>query len=237
MGISVQDINLREFPLFDDVDESAVRTFLSTGYTFSYKAGTPIVVNDDEGDTFFIILGGLAKIMLVNKEFKDPLNICLLKTGDFFGELTILENQPARTANVIALTDVEVAALQKAEFIKILDQYPQLGLNLAKVMGRRLRGMNERLVATMLPDVNRISRTLLFLAKQGKAFSQEGPILLPALPLGEWALFCNTERQQFMDILEKMRAQEIIDWQHQRIVIKDVVRLSDMGSTTEAVTL
>lgn len=234
MTMTVSDINLQDFALFSDVDENAVRTFLSTGYTFSYKADTPIVVNDDKGDTFFIIIGGMAKIMISSKEFKKPINITLLRTGDFFGELTILENRPARTANVIALSDVEVAALQKNEFLKILNQFPQLGLNLAKVMAQRLRNTNERLIAITMPEPNRIARTLMFMSAQGKSFTGDGqPLLLPALPLHEWSAFCHVERSAFMDVLEQLRQDEVIDWQSQRIVIHNMEKLKELA-TAEA---
>lgn len=227
---TTSDTNILDFPLFHDVDEAAVRTFLSTGYTFSYKADTPIVMNDDKGDTFFIIMGGMAKIMLASQEFKKPINVTLLKTGDFFGELTILENRPSRTADVIALSDVEVAALQKVEFLKILNQYPQIGLNLAKVMAQRLRNTNERLIAITMPEANRIARTLIFMSTQGKSFDTAGPVLLPALPLPEWASFCHVERSTFMDVLENLRLDGVIDWQNQRIVIKDLEKLRALAT-------
>src|SRR5262249_53591655 len=127
-----------------------------------------------------------------------------------------------RTANVVAATDVEVIALQKNEFFKLMKDYPELALNIARVMGTRLRNMNDRLVALTLPDLNRVARTLLYLARQGKAFSEEGPILLPALPLGEWSLFCNIPRDGFLENMEKLRVEGCIDWQNQRIVVTNV---------------
>ena len=221
MPVELSELNVKEFDLFRDVDETVARKFIATGFKFSYNAGTPIVVNDDVGETFFMLVSGLAKIALVTGK-REEVNVTLLKAGDFFGELTLLQKDPARTANVVAATDVEVVALQKNEFLKLLKEYPELALNMARVMGARLRNMNDRLVALTLPDLNRVARTLLYLARQGKAFSEQGPILLPALPLGEWSLFCNIDREGFLSNMEQLRTEGCIDWQNQRIVITNV---------------
>lgn len=234
METNAQDVNLNEFTLFQGVDESAVKAFLSSGYTFSYPAGEPIVVKDDAGETFFLILGGLAKIVLANAA-KDEVNITLFRAGDFFGELSILEDRPSRTANVIAVTDVEVAALQKNEFLKLVERYPKLGLNMARVMGQRLRAMNDRLVSLSMPEENRVARTLLQLARQGKSYTDDGPILLPGMALSEWVLFCKTSSDQFMASMEKLREAGAIEWQNQRIVVKDLELLAKYAAGVKAV--
>ena len=221
MPVDISDVNIKDIELFRDVDEAVAKKFIADGFKFSYNAGTPIVVNDDVGETFFILVTGLAKIALVTGK-REEVNVTLLKAGDFFGELTLLQKDPVRTANVVAATDVEVVAVQKKEFLELMKQYPELALNIARVIGGRLRNMNDRLVALTLPDFNRVARTLLYLARQGKAFSEEGPILLPALPLAEWSLFCNIHRDGFLEHMEVLREEGCIAWQNQRIVVTDV---------------
>ncbi len=232
MTEQTQSINLKEFPLFQDLDETVAHKFISIGFRFAYKSGMPIVVSDDQGETFFLILTGVAKIELKNKS-GPQLNVTLLRTGDFFGELSILENEPTRTASVIAATDVEVVALQKKDFIRLVHEHPTLGLNIARVLGLRLRAMNDRVTTLMLPTENRIARTLLYLAEKGKAFSEEGPILLPHLPLKEWSLFCHAPREEFMATMEKFRQMGILEWQNQRVVVKDLSILTEYATVKD----
>lgn len=214
-------ISPREIPLFRDVDDETAKRFIASGYSFTYSAGTPIVINDDNGATFFMMLSGLARIVLLSDK-NEQINVMLLKPGEFFGELAILENEMARTANVIAATDVEVIALQRNEFMKLMKEYPQLALNLARGIGNRLRSMNEKLMAMTLPPPARVAKTLLNFAAHGKAFSEDGPILLPGLPLKEWIMFCSVTSDQFMSIMEDLRNSGAIEWQNQRVVVKDL---------------
>ncbi len=225
MTTSSVHLSPREISLFRDVDDETARRFMSSGYTFSYSAGTPIVINEDNGATFFMMLSGLARIVLLSDK-NEQINVMLLKPGEFFGELAILENEMARTANVIAATDVEVIALQRSEFLKLMTEYPQLALNLARGIGSRLRAMNDKLMAMTLAPPARVAKTLLNFAAHGKAFSEDGPILLPGLPLKEWVMFCSVTSDQFMKIMEDLRMCGAIEWQNQRVVVKDLTLLA-----------
>lgn len=228
MSVNIHTLDISQFPLFKDVEPEVARKFLACGFNFSYDSGSPIIVNQDMGDTFFLLLSGLAKIALSNDK-NEAVNVTLFRAGDFFGELSILDNLPVRTANVIATSEVEVLAVQKAEFLKMMKAHPELALNMARVLGQRLRAMNDRMVSFALPDLHRVARTLVHLSRQGKAFSEDGPILLPHIPLKDWVLFCNTPQDQFMDIMEKLRVAGAVEWQNQRIAVKDLTLLSKLS--------
>ncbi|MEB3286988.1 MAG: Crp/Fnr family transcriptional regulator [Vampirovibrionales bacterium] len=219
---------LSKASLFEGVSADIVQTFLNSGSRFVYGAGTPIIIINDTGETFFLILGGIAKITLLNDK-NDAVNVTLFKTGDFFGELSLLEARPTRTANVIAASEVEVLAIQRPQFMKLMHQHPDLALNMAKVLGQRIRAMNDRMLTLTLPDLHRVASTLLHLARQGKTFSEQGPVLLPNLPLKDWVLFCNSSQDKFMEIIEHMRNAGVLEWSNQRIVVKNLSLLSKLS--------
>jgi CRP-like cAMP-binding protein len=222
MPIDLSGINLQEFPLFHDVEEEVVRRFLGVGFRFQYEAGTPLISAKDVGETFFMIMQGTAKLVLLNSRAEE-LNVTLFKAGDFFGELSMLEPQTARSANVIAVSEIDVVTLQKKDFLKMMNQYPALSLNLARVLGQRLRTMNERMTTERLTDeLSKVAQTFLHLAKKGRVFNEQGAILLPQLSLKEWALFCFTNSEGFMASMEKLKAQGAVEWQNQRIAITNV---------------
>lgn len=225
MPLDLSSYNLADFPLFHNVSEDTARNFLNLGFHFKYEAGTPVVSNSDSGETFFQILSGLAKLVLVNAS-NEEVNVTLFRAGDFFGELSMLEPMPMRSANVIALSDIEVVAIQKKEFLRALNDNPTFSLNLARVLGQRLRSMNERMVTERLPDdMHKVAHTLLLLAKKGKMFNQQGIVLLPQLSLKEWSLFCYTSSEGFMQSIETLKDQGAIEWQNQRIAITNIEAL------------
>lgn len=227
MTIDLNDLNWQEFPLFNNLDEPTVRKFLSTGFKFQYEAGAPLVSNNDQGETFFMLLQGLAKLVLHNTQGQ-TLNVVLFRAGDFFGELSVLEPDAVRNGDIIALNTVEVLAIQKKEFLKLLNDCPALAINLARVMGQRLRLMNQRMITDRLPDDRyKVAHTLMLLSGKGQRYQKEGPVLLPPLSLKEWALFCYTSADVFMSSIEQLKEIGALEWHNQRIVVTDLEKLRE----------
>lgn len=211
--------------LFDQVEEPMVRKFMSMGFNIRYQAGASLVSNNDFGETFFFLLQGLAKLVLYNME-GDTINVTLFRPGDFFGELSLLETHSIRTGTVLAVSEVEVLTIHKKDFLKVLYECPQLSINLSRNLGQRLRTMNERMITDRLPDdLHKVAHTLVLLATKGKQFSKEGAVLLPPLSLKEWALFCYTSVDAFLNSMERLKEMGALEWQNQRIVITSMKQL------------
>lgn len=225
MAVDITSLNLSDFPLFDQVAESDIRKFLSVGFHFSYEAGSPLVSNNDSGETFFMVLKGLAKLVLINGQ-KEMVNVALFRTGDFFGEMSMLQADEVRNGDIIAINNLEVITLHKKDFLKMMQEYPMLAFNLARELAKRIRQMNHRMVTDRLPDdLHKVAHTLLLLANKGKSLHEQGRVLLPSLSLKEWALFCYTSGEMFMDSIEKLKQAGVLEWQSQRIVVTDLPRL------------
>lgn len=221
-SIESYGINPQNFQLFENTDEEAICQFFSLGYQLTCAAGSPLVSHLDPGETFFLILHGLAKLVLVNQH-NEPLNLTLFRTGDFFGETSILDPRATRTANVYAVTDVSMHVVPKKEFMYLMRTYPELMINIARTMGQRLMVMNERMMIERWKDQTRkVAHTLAFFAEKGQFYKEAGTILLPSLPLKEWALFSYTMREEFMDSMERLKQAGAVQWQNQRIAITNL---------------
>ncbi len=73
--------------------------------------GNPIVLQDEEGDHFYVVLRGLLAVS--NKGGLGPRRV--LRPGDYFGEVALAMDVP-RTASVTALTPTTVASCDRATF-------------------------------------------------------------------------------------------------------------------------
>jgi CRP-like cAMP-binding protein len=223
--IDLSEISWQEFPLFYNMPEADARRFLSSGYHFKYESGAQVVSNKDLGETFFILLRGLAKLVLVNCQ-QEAVNVTLFRAGDFFGEMSMLEPDAVRNGDIIAISEMEVAAIHKKDFMKMMQDTPQLALNLARDLAQRIRVMNERMVTDRMPDdLHKVAHTLLLLTYKGKRFANKGPILLPPLSLKEWSLFCYTSGEAFMHSIERLKQEGALEWQNQRIVVTNLTAL------------
>ena len=92
----------------------------------------------------YIILHGNIEIYSLSQK-KNNLLACL-KDGDFFGELTMITEKPS-SASAIAKTDSNILAFYRSDLLDLLKRKPSTGikilLNLATMMGERLRVTNE----------------------------------------------------------------------------------------------
>ncbi len=69
--------------------------------------------------------------------------------GEVFGELSLITSNP-RSANVVALTDVDLMVLEREAFHKQVAENPQVALNLLAVLGKRLTTVTDRLQETTI---------------------------------------------------------------------------------------
>lgn len=227
MAVELNDLDLTTFPLFDGLKPHIIQEFVSVGKIAHFQADSPIVLNEDAGNTFFIILKGLAKVTLYRGTEKQ-ISLMILKSGDFFGEVAILENHHSRTANVLAMTDVEVLGIEQNGFLEMMHKYPDLPLNLSRVLGRRIRLMNERMVALTLPPYIKVARTLMLIACKPPLDFLD-PIPLPELSMQEWLQFCHSNKAELIGCLATMEKAGALKWEEGQITILNVVTLKEFA--------
>jgi len=143
--------------------------------------GTLLAAQDEPGDALFIVYSGRLKVAVAGDNGRE-VTLALLRPGDVFGEVSLLDGSP-RTANVVAAVDTQVLVLSREAFLEHMRACPQTALNLMKELARRLRRADETIVGLALQDVEgRLSRTLARLAREEGDVSVEGGLLLRRRP-------------------------------------------------------
>ena len=107
--------------LFHQFDEDELAVIASLVGSRTYDRGEDIIVQDEEGNEAYIIQDGRVAI-IVEDEFGETHTIAQLTTGDFFGELALLENSH-RSATVRAIDRVEVLLLDRSVFESFIEHY------------------------------------------------------------------------------------------------------------------
>lgn len=97
----------------------------------------------DPGHEMFIILQGHVGVY-INSLDGSPLQIATLKNGDFFGEMSLLENMP-RSATISALENTICLVIDESNFEQVMAGQPNLAFRIMKGMSNRLRQQNEEL--------------------------------------------------------------------------------------------
>jgi CRP/FNR family cyclic AMP-dependent transcriptional regulator len=143
---------LAEVPFFQLLDDEE-RNFLAGELdVVRFREGEMVFSYGDPGDSMYVIRTGVVEVF-----FKDDTGGRIVletaREGDFFGELSLLDNGP-RTASVVATRDVEALRVDRNDLDHLLRLHPEAALNLLTAMGRRMRVTAELLRHTASRNVN-----------------------------------------------------------------------------------
>ncbi len=132
----------KKTPLFKNISWRRCLTLSRMMHIRRYKKGELIFKDGEIGLGVAMIISGNVHIKTGGHLLAD------LRTGDFFGEIALVIDEP-RTANAIAVEDVELAFFLRPDLEEFINQFPKHGaifmFNLSKVLANRLREANAML--------------------------------------------------------------------------------------------
>ena len=104
----------------------------------TYSRGETIIRQGAEGNSMFIVHEGTVSVRVPDHEAtRGWSEVAALRAGDVFGEMALLTGE-ARTADVVALSDVVAVEIAKNALQPVLQSNPELAAAIsAKVMERR----------------------------------------------------------------------------------------------------
>lgn len=109
----------------------------------SFYKGEVIVKEGDIGDSFFRLIEGKASVYADwDKKDQEPFRIALLETGEYFGEMAIIEAYP-RNATIVAVGNVRVIEIPKDDLTSYFQENPDQILVLMKHLGNRIKAMTN----------------------------------------------------------------------------------------------
>ncbi|HTO01116.1 MAG TPA: cyclic nucleotide-binding domain-containing protein [Microthrixaceae bacterium] len=100
------------------------------------EAGRTIIRQGELGQEFAMIVSGEAEIV------KDGKVVATIGPGSYFGEVALLDTV-ARSASVVAKTDMSLEVIDRRGFNTLLDDLPQLSRSMLLGLARRLSELEE----------------------------------------------------------------------------------------------
>jgi CRP/FNR family transcriptional regulator len=129
-----------------------------------YKSDNIIFCEHEPGRELFILQKGKVKITKIMEE--NEVLLAVLEPGDIFGEMALLDGKP-RSATAIAASEVQMMAINKANFEAMVQAQPQLASKLITILSERIwtayRQLNNLMIAD---DLGRVYDTLLTLVEK-----------------------------------------------------------------------
>lgn len=147
---------------FTSVLLDELRALKAVGVRRDFPAGAAIFSAGDPGDGFYLVESGRVRIA-AEVGGQEARLLATIGPGDFFGEMAVLDDAP-RSAAATAETATGTIFLGRDEFLRLLDQQPQLALNLIREFSGRMRALNQRYIdevvqAERLATVGRLARS------------------------------------------------------------------------------
>ncbi len=124
------------------LDSGTFQALIANGLNLSQSTpltcapGQVICREGEPGDAMYLIRSGHAAI--VKGEFESPIVLACRGAGEFIGEMALLENLP-RSASVVALDDVYLYYITRADFQHMLSHSTKLDVGLLRKLSSRLR--------------------------------------------------------------------------------------------------
>ena len=214
---------LRTIPLFTQLSDEEVTRVTQAARERTYPKNSVILFEDDPGDALYVVLTGEVKVVLIGEDGREVI-LSILRSGDFFGEMSLIDNQP-RSAHVIATEASNLMVLRRDEFRDCLEQAPRIALGLLQALSRRLRRADDKIGGLVLLDVTgRVSRVLLELADE-----HDGERVPRKITHHMLAQMIGSSRETVSRTLRELADQGLIQVSRKDIAILDRSRLEDLA--------
>ncbi len=201
---------LQDIPIFADLDDDTLAKISGIGAKKSFRKDEIILLEEDAGSAFFVIVSGKVKVARSGHDEKEVI-LSILSESDFFGEMALLDGQN-RSANVIATEDTELFIIQRLDFLNLLKEHAEISIVLLQELTKRLRMADAKIKSLSLKDAEgKVATVILQLADdQGKI--KQGVVELDKLPLQQdLANMAGTSRETISRTLHTFAKRGLIE--------------------------
>lgn len=136
---------LQSMPIFANLDSETLIKIVPLFTEKRYREGEVLFQENTLGDRLYIIVDGEIEIGKRQRREDDTTRLALRRTGDIFGEMSLLEEEP-RFASAKAVKDTIVLELSKPDFLRMLGEHPLVGYQIMRILSSRLRQSDLHLV-------------------------------------------------------------------------------------------
>lgn len=221
---------LQQVPLFSGMEAEDLATLARYLYQKTMHKGQILFQQGDTGDEFLIVTQGAVKVELVNPDGKE-LTLAILKPYQFLGELALLDDFP-RSANAIALEEGQLLALNKRDFLHVVNQFPRMFSPIARQLTRRVRVLTDDIASmAFLDSFTRTARKLVSLAQDLCPQDSAHEVTIPqTLTHQELANLVGATRETVTKVLSDMKARHLITIKSHKITILNKHQFAEIAN-------
>ena len=134
---------LKGVPIFAKIEPAKLKLIAFTGERMNFGAGQELFHQGDPGDAMYVILGGVADV-LIDSDKGGQIAVAEMRKNNFVGDMAILCDVP-RTATIKAREPLTTLKISKDMFYRLVAEVPQMAIEVMRELAHRLEDTNKKL--------------------------------------------------------------------------------------------
>ncbi len=209
---------LGQVPLFASLQSEWLDELAASLTARNYKRGETIFHKDDPGDSLYIIAEGQVKIATTSLEGEEVI-LAILTTGDFFGELSLLDSRP-RSAGAMAMEATQAFTLHRSDLLEAIGRRPEMVSGILAALSDRLRRADLLLEDAIFLDLpSRLAKRLLELGERHGIETEKGLEIELRLTQQDLANFVGASRVAVNKLLGQFQDRGLIMLDKHKLII------------------
>jgi len=221
---------LKHFNIFDGLDEETLQAVDRVAAMCTFKSNDPIYFPAEPSRCIYFLKKGHVKISRISEDGKEII-LDVIGPGEVFGELMLNDEPDDRNEIAMAMGEVLICNILRADFEKMVRKYPDLNFRIIKEVGSRLRKVEERVTELVFKDVKK--RIASFFVRYAEEFGtiKSGVVTIkPPLSHQELGFLTGAARQTVTTTLNELRDEGVIDFDRKQITVYDLSALKKLGA-------
>lgn len=218
---------LKQVKLFSDLSDVEMDEMNKMTRMEAFKKKQPIYLPGDPGDYVYLLKSGRVKISKIGDDGKE-LTLAVLEPGEIFGEVEVLE-ETTRDSVAEVIDDADICLIKREDFERFLKSQPQCSFKLTKLIGFRLKQIENRIEDIVFRDAPaRLAHLLINLSDSFGRDVPEGRALQTKVTHQELANLIGTTRETVSLTLGQFRQTGLISMEKRQIIILDQKGLTEL---------
>jgi len=211
--MAIQAEFLKSLPYFYGLSQAELESLRQLIFERAVDRGEVIAFEGEPAQALFFVVSGVVKIFKTSAEGKEQI-LGIVRPGGAFNDIPVFDDG-LNVASTQAMGPVALYGIKKADFRSILQKYPQVSLNVARVLAEQVRQ-----IVSLVEDlsfrhvISRVAKILLEHAVNGNAPPSR-------LTHQDIAAMAGTAREVVGRSLKVLEDEGIIRLERHRIIIVD----------------
>ena len=217
---------VRQFSSLKALTKDELLRMANCKTSYTIKKGELIFEEGEVTNGVYCIKEGVCKMTKLSANGKDQI-VKLVKSGELLGQRSMISEEPANLS-AIALEDMEVCFVPKAEIMQFFNQNNQFSMNIMRTICGDLKEADDQMVSMAQKSVKeRLAQTLIYL--EDTFGNNEDGSLRIQLSREELAGIIGTATESCIRLLSDFNKSELIAISGKKIIIKNKKELRKLS--------